>query len=388
MNTSLLYALYSPTMSSVSRSVSKSSSAASRGVVHGSSAASNSSKQSSAASYAAIKGKLTSQDPAFIQVQGKLRKLAEFKNLSGDELNDKVKELTDPEKILLIFSHLIQHQLVDQVEALSLDKAEPIDHGNVQELRAAKNQEISRHVEVANIPLKIKVTELENLPSIICPIGNFLCTDYGAKHVALIVGDVILEWGRENVVIPRILEEGEEALPDNETYYQDITKHCPHNVKADRKAPPSDSPLKTAEEEFEHLFRLTSEKKPIFEELAVVISLYNTKRYYNAVSRNCQGFVRDALKALGIEDRPPSPQPNEHMQTMQQKKRDGIPSSFARHEDLDAYIMKQSQRWFDELDSDSLEFLQLAYMEFHGDIACHVPTCKASILADTLQQRL
>ena len=368
-------------------SFSRSSSAASRSVVHSSSASSNAFKESSKQTSAMIKGKLTSQDPLFIQVQSKLRKIDEFKSLSGDQLNDKVRELTDIETIQQIFSHLLEDRLADEVDNLLQDKADPIDHGNTGELRAAKGQEKNRYIKVANIPLKIKVSDLEELPmpSIICPIGNFLCTDYGAKHVALLVGDVVLEWGTQgNLVIPVRVEQAQEAFPDNEI--QDITKLLPHNIKADRKAPHDDSPLKTVEEELDYLFKATSEKRPIFEELAKVIALYNTKYYYHPVSRNCQGFVRDALKALGIEDKPPTRIPSEHMLEMQQKKRKGIPSSFARHEDLDAFLMKQSQHWFEDLDSDSLEFLQLAYMEFHGDIACHIPTCRASVLFETLQR--
>ena len=367
-------------------SFSKSSSVASRKIVYSSSAASNASKESSKASSAAREAKRTSQDQTFVQVQRKLRKMDEFKSLSGDELNDKVKEITNVEDIQFMFSHLIEHKLAEEVECLLEDKAVPIDHGNTEELLAAKHQEKNRYVQVASIPLKIQVSDLEALPSVFCSLGNFLCTDYGAKHVALIVGDVLLEWGRESLVIPRIVEQGQEALPDNDFEVQDITKHLPHNIKADKKAPLHDSPLKTAEEELDYLFERASEKKPIFEELAKVIARYNTRYYYNAVSRNCQGFVRDALKALGIEYKPPTRIPSEHMLEMQQKKRKGIPSSFARHEDLDAFIMEQNQQWFEDLDSDSLEFLQLAYFNFHGDIACHIPTCQAFVLSQAVQR--
>ncbi len=44
-----------------------------------------------------------------------------------------------------------------------------------------------------------------------------------------------------------------------------------------------------------------------------------------------------------------------------------MPSSFARHEDLDAYLVEQKRDNFEKLDADSFESLQLSYLHFHGD---------------------
>ncbi len=117
----------------------------------------------------------------------------------------------------------------------------------------------------------------------------------------------------------------------------------PHNIAADRKAPHDRLQLKTTAEEADHLFERTVDKKPIFEELAKVISKYNTKFHYHPISRNCQGFVRDALKALGFDKEPPTPPPDPQLQELQSKKSKDVPSTFARHEDLDAYLMKKSK---------------------------------------------
>ncbi len=210
-----------------------------------------------------------------------------------------------------------------------------------------------------------------------------MCTDYGAKHVSLTVGDVLLEWGLESLVIPKIIV----GAPKGDL--QDITKYCPHNVAADRKAPHEDAGLCNAAGENELWFKRTADKKPICEELAKVISMYNTRCYYNSIARNCQKFVSDALKALGFEKKPPSPtKVGARMQELMSKKNPSIPSIFSKHKDLDEFINNQTPKWFDQLDGDSFEYLQHWYMHFHGDIACHLPNCQAVILDDALKQRL
>ncbi len=365
------------------------SSAASRSTAHGSSRASNFSHEGSSSASCAVKGWISSKDTTFVQVERKLRRLEAYKNLEGDELLKKVNDLIQVENILLNFSHLVEDKLVKELENVVDDKEDQVDPDNVQEVREAKDREKSRHVQIANIPLKIGIWDLdipEPVMPLLCPIGNFLCTDYGTKHVGLTVGDVFLEWGRESLVIPTKVEDGKEAFPGGEVL--DITKDCPHNIAADQKAPHDSLQLKTTAEETDHLFQRTLDKKPIFEELAKVISKYNTKFHYHAVSRNCQGFVRDALKALGVDNKPATPQPNPQLQELQSKKSKGMPSGFAKHEDLDAYMMKQKQDWLEKLDADSFEFLQLSYLHFHGDIACHRPTCQAHLLAGVFERHL
>ncbi len=373
----------------MSRGVTGSASGASRATLQGSSKVSNIAQEGLIETGLAAKGLYTMKDTAIAQVERKLKRLDAYKHLEGEELLKKVAELIDIDTILLKFSHLVEHRLVKGFEDVAEDKEDEVDRANVEEFREAKDRERLRHVQVAKIPLKISVCDLE-IPEpvmpVICPIGNFLCTDYGTKHVGLTVGNVLLQWGMEGIVDPEILEDGQEAFPDAEV--QDITKYCPHNIAVDRKAPLEDSQLQTAAEETEHLFEQTLEKKPIFEELAKVIAKYNSRYHYNVVSRNCQGFVRDALKALGIENKPTPTAPNQLLQDAQAKKSKNIPSSFAKHEDLDAYLMKQSRDWFKKLDADSLEFLQFSYLHFHGDISCYLPTCQAHILADVLQHRL
>ena len=366
---------------------------AARSTVHGSSKVSNISQESSSLVSCFSTRLFTSEDIAFIQVKRKLKKLNEFKDLEGDKLLDKVNELIHVETILPKFSRLVKGVEGKFVAAMFKDVLEdenyPIHPDNVQEFCGAKEREESRHEQVAIIPLKISISDLdipEPVMPLLCPIGNFLCTDYGTKHVGLTVGDVFLDWGYEDLVIPTIVEDGK---ADGEVL--DMTKDCPHNIAADQKAPHNSLQLKTAAEEMDHLLPLILDKKTIFKKLAKVISRYNTKFHYHPISRNCQGFVRDALKALGIDNvsatPQPNPQPNPRLQELQSKKSKGIPSSFARHEDLDAYLMNQTLDWFEKLDAGSFEFLKFSYSYFHDGTACDRLACKAHILDDRVANK-
>ncbi len=309
--------------------MSRSVASASRGVVYSSSSTSRLSYEGSSNLSASVRARASKDlkdTTTFIQVQRKLRKHKKYENLSGADLVEKVPDLIDEETILCTFSHLVEHKLLEKVDKLN-DNPDEFAAEHTEELHQAKAAQKSGYIDVAIIPLKLYVRDLEITgPSklLICPIGNFLCTDYGAKHVALTVGDVLLEWDVSSLVIPEI-----GGAPKGEI--QDITKYCPHNVAADRKAPHEDASLCNAAGENELWFQRTADKKPIFEELAKVILKYNTRYYYHSVARNCQQFVCDALKALGFEKKPPSPKVGARMQKLKSKKNSTIPSSFFVH---------------------------------------------------------
>ena len=309
----------------------------------------------SGAARAASLEKKTTKHGAMHQVEMKLRNLERYKEFDGKELQEVVESITTPERILNDFSHLVEHTLVSDT-GHNIQKSEAELQGKV------------RYVQVANIPLKIVVRNSEADPKAVCALhslGDFIRMDYAAKQVLLVVGDLVLEWGRDSLVIPK-----REDLPDD-------------------SAPVDDTPSPAIFEEVEQMIERTSDGKPIFEELAKVISKYNKSFYYDDVRRNCQTFVVDALKALGIQETIPIVREiSERLVQLKEKKLGEIPDVFAQHEDLDAYIKTKSQHWVSHLDPDSLEFLQLLYIQFHGNAACYNPNCQLFILSQALQQHL
>ena len=321
---------------------------------------------------------LGSKDANLLQVEKKLRNIEQYKELEGRELQKMAESITNPEKILDYFSHLYS---LDEIDDVNEDKADVF--ATSLEVIHAKVREKTRYVQAAKIPLKIAARDVEVNPKakrILHTLADFIRMDYGAKHVALVVGDVVLEWSKESLVIPHY-----EDLADFEA--RDITEYCPHNAEA----VPTDGPLLTIVEEVEKLVESTVGKVQTFERLAKVISKYNNKFYYDVTRRNCQTFVKDALEAIGISKKIPiTHEISERVQQLRAKKLGEIPDTFAGHEDLDAYIKTKSQRWIERLDPDSLEFLQLSYMQFHGsgDAPCHVRSCQMLTLSEVLQKNL
>ncbi|XP_064387006.1 uncharacterized protein LOC135335443 [Halichondria panicea] len=340
----------------------------------------------SGSSKASAAKKPTTEKCWALQVEKKLRRHKKYRNLGGKELQEEVERLTKVDNILENFSHLVQEVLIEQVK--ELDENSDVEWLNSTEVGEAQTQQRCRSVNVARIPLKITVRDLrsnrkaQRLLETFADI--FKIGEYGAKHVSLTVGDVVLEWGKESLVVPYWeLEQKERSVKSDA---RDITSLSTHNAEA-TAAPEVEPWLLPIEDEVEHLFYRTSEKLEVFQRLAEVISQYNTMHHYDVLKRNCQAFVIDALKAVGISDKVPiKVEESERMQQLRVKKLSEIPDSFATHEDLDFFISEKSQRWLDELDPESLEYLQLVYSQFHGDnnTGCHVTDCRLFMITPSV----
>ncbi len=321
-----------------------------------------------------------------LDVEQKLRNLERYRHLGGPELKDKVKSLTNVDKIVnTSFSHLVEETLLE--ELAELDENPDGEFVNPTEVVKAKSRQKRRSIDVALIPLKITIRDLKSnqttqrlLETVTDIFKHKEFFTYGAKHVSLTVGDVVLEWGIEHLVVPyRESEQNESSLNSDE---RDITVLSPHNAEA-VAALELEPRLLPIEDEMEHLFYRTGEKRKVFQRLAEVISQYNRTYYYDVLVRNCQTFVIDALKALNIFDEVSiKVEESERMQQLRVRKSGEIPDIFSKHEDLDIFIGEKSQEWLDKLDPESLEYLQLVYSQFHGDnTGCHVTGCRLNMVA-------
>ncbi len=292
--------------------------------------------------------------------------------------------MTNVDRILENFSHLVEELLLNEVE--QLNNTSEIEVLNSLEASAAKDRQKSRHIDVARIPLKITVRDLKSNPKTQRIFDSFASNiyklDYGAKHISLTVGDVVLEWGKESLVVPH--PEFEPKNPSIKSDTRDISTVCSGTAEAEA----SEDSLLPIEKEVDHMLYCSSEKKQIFVRLAEVISLYNVHHYYDTRRRNCQTFVKDALSALGITDKVAvTLEESEDLRQLRTKKSKNIPDSFAKHEDLDIFLWNKSSRCISELDRDSLEFLQLIYLQFHGDKDCHLPDCRLFMVEEALDER-
>lgn len=204
-------------------------------------------------------------------------------------------------------------------------------------------------------------------------------------HAAIKVGDVVLEWNDSSLVIPH---------PESRTESFVAQAHITHGgnlyqrVAREISSSSCNMPLEPSEE-IDRLCSTMDEKATLLRKLAKLIVKYNRKFYYNVVSRNCQGFVRDALKELGIK----RPEFQGHLEDHFQQIREGdvlnIPATFETHEDLDAYIMKiQENGKILELKLDDLQYLLQGYAQHHKNNRCTSPTCQFGKLNDIIMKTI
>ncbi len=108
-----------------------------------------------------------------------------------------VVKLTNVDEILLKFSHLVEEVLIQQVETLNENQDGELV--NSIEVGEAKSRQRKRLINVACIALKIIVRVIKSnrkAQRVLESLADIFKLNYGAKHVSLTVGNVVLEWGK------------------------------------------------------------------------------------------------------------------------------------------------------------------------------------------------
>lgn len=263
------------------------------------------------------------------------------------------------------------------------------DLGGPLELGHFRDREQQRLGRVVNLPVilylrELSVTEKKLAHSVACFGSAFLGTEYGPVHAMIKVGDVVLEWDSSNLVFPH---RQEAPVDDGVVFQADVRRGSDVYQRAKETLDPNRPPL-TQGEEIDRLFSSSKEMLSRIRQLSELITKYNRKYYYNVVSRNCQTFVNDALKALGIQRPEFTGVMEEHFQQVRQGNFN-VPRSFATHEDLDAYIMKlQQYDLLQFIEFDDLQFLLQAYFQHHKEQRCERPTCKVNDLEASYRERM
>lgn len=326
-------------------------------------------------------------EPAnLLTVIEKVRNHPEFKDekLSENQLAEKAKQLTDPRELHADFSHLtdiaFETNLVETEE-----EAEETDCGrdftNERERDAAKKRATARMCRTSEMPIKLKLHSLQqnNLPPRFASVfSRVMAMKYGPFHAAIQVGDVTLEWDKSNLIVPHRIN----MIPDLQMDIRDgtVAMKCATAKKPEILAAVNELDFN---EQIELMYDVTVSRKKMIEELIKVISKYNRIYEYHLIGRNCQTFVTDAMKAMGIV-KPPSITGRLKEYFLELKKgKKKAPDDFSTHEELDRYIKdSQGTGEFDQLTQHDKEFLLCLYFQFHLEAMekskgerCTVPTC-------------
>lgn len=219
---------------------------------------------------------------------------------SGDGLSDKEKLdiatlLTKPERLWTdYFSGIMDYPA--QAVGENLDEG-MLNFNNSAEVTQARLRGEERLTSVCWFPLKLILTPLKRGRGVVNAFASMLDAQFGPLHVTLQVGDVELEWDDSSLVSPfycdyedRVMELGVQR----HSKWLDFTGQ--HRSRMRRAARDLDFP-----EQIELTYTVASEKKKLIDNLIDVIVRYNKYYSYNLLSRNCQHFVCDALKALEVD---------------------------------------------------------------------------------------
>lgn len=327
------------------------------------------------------------EPPNFSEVIKKVQEHPEYKDYTAEAAKERAIELTDKEHLSLAFSHLTHDSFDIQVGQIR-QEADQTNYGedfvSTVEEDGARARATDHLQRASKMPIKLQFTELKMTrllsKSTVDRFTKLFEIEYGPLHAALVVGDVTLEWNKYNLVVPRIGV----SQPDAQL---DITLETAAMKSIMKKK----DDIKEAIENLDYdkqinlVYDVTASRGAMIEKLIEVISKYNRMFKYHILYRNCQAFVIDAMKAMGIE-KPPVMTGKLGQYFMKLKKGvKSVPKEFRTHEDLDQFVQEsQTNGKFAKLTQNEKEHLLCIYFKFHleyaneeeGDWTCKAPNCK------------
>ena len=305
-----------------------------------------------------------------------MRLMASDPRLDANKSKKWAEILVDKEKTKeMFFRHLIAKQKKVTQEAVSGIQSDAEAYGergfrNAEEQREAKQRVATRLREAGNLQVKVLLYELnqdEWKKSILRKVNRYVKQfQYGPFHVALQIGDMILEWDVLSVVFPRQITHA--SGPENTIFSGNVhhveelasTQFSQISVRSDAAA--------TIEGYTDHVnsvVELGERREILLDELARVVVLYNRKYEYGLFSCNCQHFVTDVLQVLGIKDMElfqGKLRVKQHLDLLTMRGTSVPFYEFNSHADLDKYVRDN----FDKLSDDDLEFCHCHYLLFHA----------------------
>ena len=270
-------------------------------------------------------------------------------------------ELISKDDLMEHFSDILEECAADVIEE-KLDEENP-DLLTSMELGKAMERNEHRFAYLCDLPLKVILTPLSRGGRMVSRFANLLEMQFGPLHASLQVGSVILEWNDSHLVVPHMCAHEDELLKSD---VQGLTRWAEFTSKqhADVKNAVSESDY---QKQIELIYHVTAEKHRQIEALVDLIIKYNKKYYYNLFERNCQHFVMDALKVLGVDN------PiqftgglSDYFKELKKGRSPTLCGRFASHAELDSYVREKVDNGeIDTMRQNDLEFLLAQCFRFH-----------------------
>lgn len=189
------------------------------------------------------------------------------------------------------FSGIVHHPVADRV-AEKIQEDSESEYVTSAEKEASEQRSIWRIEDTAKLEVKLLLRKINTpMTRLARTAASLLQMAYGPLHTSLLINDeILLEWNTTSLVIPE--------------RYGGVNQDYPIITSALQRETGISMMQYNPEEEIDLLFRATMNKVEMLNALIRVISRYNGQYFYNTMTRNCQTFVIDALKAMGCDDLP------------------------------------------------------------------------------------
>ena len=287
--------------------------------------------------------------------------------LTPEQLDERVLVLSDSGRMKEQCFGSVLRGMDDAVAAVADERearAQGIRNRNERQVcieRMATEFDSIQNVEVKLVLCQLKRELLQSVFGAMYRYVNLKRFDYGPYHVALIVGNVVLDWDNTSLVIPRLVSaednwifEGNvhQSVVGSDSFFTDLSLRA--------------GPERTGQQFdtiVEQLTNIKMEKEQLVHELVAVAVQYNTKHTYGFFSNNCQHFVRDCLHVMGVRDKDElfDGRLRDHAAVLMKEGLKGC-EEFNSHQDLDEYVRENLQN----MNQSELEFCLCHYLLFHA----------------------
>ena len=309
-----------------------------------------------------------------------------------NQLTDLAEKLIDKEKTKQeFFSHLLSQtesarRAIDE-EHDTFPKGFP-NKGT----RTDRVQRMAEHIRTLEVKLILHelndTTFVQNIASFVHKfVSSFT---FGPFHASVLIGDVLVEWRPNSLVIPRQIKAVHE---DNRA----VLFANLHETSFDSQLPSIPLQYEGVDQEtvassFEMIKDITYEKEHLIDALVEVVVRYNLKMTYGVFTNNCQHFVLNMLTVLGIIDPEKAfrGRLKEHADLVIARDRQDAINEFNSHQELDQHI-KQTKA--ENMSQEDLEFAYCHYLLFHAwgqkcpfeeAWVCDPDKCQANAIAKLL----
>lgn len=291
-----------------------------------------------------------------VGVVDKLKNHEEFRGRGDEELRMVAKQLTDVKELHAEFSHLNDVLFEQYAEEIADEADVPLDHPKEQQ--AAQVRIISR---LRPPSVKLYLFELKRPVSrFFSKFSKLFTLKYGALHAAIQIEDVVLQWSTSSLVVP------ERYHPADPVFLTDVK----HRTAAAKIATDLQAQVIQTSGQIDYStqmdlqYDLAVNVEQMLEKVKEVIVKYNRYRYYNVFACNCQHFVEDVMKAIGVKNVPQNltGKLKDYFKQLIAKKSKCIPTEFPTHQSLDDYVQTQDVTKLEQHDK---EYLLCLYFQFH-----------------------